>query len=306
MNFSFAHPLVLLLLVIPVLLCAWEWTRRGPEVVLPFDHAPVRQGKHLGRFLRAVNLLPALLMAVAILALAGPQRLSGNERERELSNIQFVVDVSGSMTSQFGDGTAYDAAMRAVHDFIDYRKGDAFGLTIFGNEVLHWVPITKDTSAIKLATPFLRPERMPHYFGGTQIGKALTESQKLLAGKPEGDRMIILVTDGMSGDMYGGSALELASSMRKDKIVVYIIGIMEGAMPDEIHTVANITGGEVFTSADPVALATVFKHIDKMQAARLKPPSRDFADFFAPVAVAGFGLGGLHLLALFGMRYTPW
>jgi hypothetical protein len=81
---------------------------------------------------------------------------------------------------------------------------------------------------------------------------------------------------------------------------------MEGAMPDEIHTVANITGGEVFTGADPASLATVFKRIDKMQAARLKPPSRDFADFFMPVAVVGFGLGGLHLLSLFGLRYTPW
>jgi Ca-activated chloride channel family protein len=305
-NFSFAHPLVLLLLVLPVLLCVWEWTRRAPDVVLPFDHSAVRRGKYLGRFLAAMNLLPAMLLAVAVLVLAGPQRLSSAERERELTNIQFVLDVSGSMTSQFGDGSAYDAAMGAVHQFIDYRKGDAFGLTIFGNEVLHWVPITKDTSAIKLATPFLRPERMPHYFGGTQIGKALTESQKMLVSKPEGDRMIILVTDGMSGDMYGGSALELASSLRKDKIVVYIIGIMQGAMPDEIHTVANITGGEVFTSADPVALATVFKHIDKMQAARLKPPSRDFSDFFAPVAVVGLALGGLHLFALFGMRYTPW
>jgi Ca-activated chloride channel family protein len=306
MNFSFAHPLVLLLLVLPVLLCVWEWTRRRADIVLPFDHAPVRRGRYLGRLLAAMNLLPAMLLAVAILVLAGPQRLSSAERERELTNIQFVVDVSGSMTSPFGDGTAYDAAMNAVNQFIDYRKGDAFGLTIFGNEVLHWVPITKDTSAIKLATPFLRPERMPHYFGGTQIGKALTESQKMLVSKPEGDRMIILVTDGMSGDMYGGSALELASSMRKDKITVYIIGIMDGAMPDEIHTVANITGGEVFTSADPVALATVFKHIDKMQAARLKPPSRDFSDFFAPVALVGLALGGLHLFALFGMRYTPW
>ncbi|MEA2711808.1 MAG: Ca-activated chloride channel [Phycisphaerales bacterium] len=306
MNFSFAHPLVLLLLVLPVLLCVWEWTRRGADVVLPFDHAPVRRGKYLGRFLAMMNLLPAMLLAVAILVLAGPQRLSTAEREKELTNIQFVLDVSGSMTAQFGDGSRYDAAMGAIHQFIDYRKGDAYGLTIFGNEVLHWVPITKDTSAIKLATPFLRPERMPDYFGGTQIGKALGECQKVLASRPEGDRMIILVTDGMSADLYGGGALELASSLRKDKIVVYIIQTAEGEMPDEMHTVANITGGAVFASGDPVSLATVFKHIDKMQAARLKPPTRDFSDFFMPVAVAGLGLGGLHLLALCGMRYTPW
>ena len=306
MNFSFAHPLVLLLLVLPVLLCVWEWTRRRADVVLPFDHAKVGRGRILGRVLAMANLLPAALLAVAILVLAGPQRSSSAEREKELTNIQFVLDVSGSMTAQFGDGSRYDAAMQAIHDFLDYRKGDAFGLTIFGNEVLHWVPITKDTSAIKLATPFLRPERMPDYFGGTQIGKALTECQKVMASREEGDRMIILVTDGMSADLYGGTALELASSLRKDKIVVYIIQTAEGAMPDEMHTIANITGGEVFPTADPQSLATVFKHIDKMQAARLKPPTRDFADFFAPVAVAGLGVGALHLLSLLGMRYTPW
>src|SRR6185503_14700649 len=104
---------------------------------------------------------------------------SSTERERQMTNIQFCLDVSSSMTSPFGSGSRYDAAMDAISEFINQRKGDAFGLTIFGNEVLHWVPITKDVSAIKLATPFLRPEKMPYYFGGTQIGKALEECQKL-------------------------------------------------------------------------------------------------------------------------------
>lgn len=303
---SFAHPLVLLLLVVPVIYGVWEWTRRGTEVVLPFDHAGVRRGKMLPRVLTLLNLLPALLLAIGILVLAGPQRLSSNESERELTNIQFCMDVSGSMTAQFGDGSRYDGAKKAIDEFLDHRKGDAFGLTIFGNEVLHWVPITRDTSAIKLSTPFLRPERMPHYFGGTQIGKALDECHKLLASRPQGDRMIILVTDGFSADLSGGRALEVASNLRKDKIVVYIIQVADQPLPDEMHTISGVTGGEVFAAGDPQALATVFRHIDKMQAARLKPPSRDFADFFAPVALVGFGAGAMHLLTLFGLRYTPW
>ena len=31
--------------------------------------------------------------------------------------------------------------MKAIDDFLDFRKGDAFGLTFFGNNVLHWVPL---------------------------------------------------------------------------------------------------------------------------------------------------------------------
>lgn len=303
---SFAYPLVLTLLVVPVLLAIWEWTRRDPSVVVPFDHARVRKGRILGRLVAMANLLPALLLACAILVLAGPQRQSTMERERELTNIQFCLDVSGSMTAGFGEGSRYDGAMAAINDFVGYRKGDAFGLTIFGNEVLHWVPITKDLSAIKLATPFLRPERMPHYFGGTQIGKALLECHKVLVSRPEGDRMIILVTDGYSADLGGGKALEVASQLAKDKIVVYVIQVGSETLPDEIYTIAGNTGGRSFGAGDPAALSTVFRHIDQMESARLKPPQRDFADFFQPVALTGLSIVGLHLLCLLGWRYTPW
>src|SRR5881394_1858425 len=96
---SFAHPLILLLLVLPLMLAAWEWSFRGPNIVLPFDHARLRKRRFLGRVLAMLNLLPAMLLAVAIVVLAGPQRLSNNERERELTNIQFCLDVSGSMTT---------------------------------------------------------------------------------------------------------------------------------------------------------------------------------------------------------------
>jgi Ca-activated chloride channel family protein len=303
---SFAHPTILLLLVFPLRLAAWEWSFRGPNIVLPFDFAHVRKGRFLGRVLSVLNLMPALLLAVAVVILASPQRLSATARQREMSNIQFCLDVSGSMTSPFGAGSRYDAAMEAINEFIGYRKGDAFGLTIFGNEVLHWVPVTKDTSSIKLATPFLRPERMPDYFGGTQIGKALLECDKVLMSRPEGDRMIILVTDGFSADLGNGKALEVASELRKDKIVVYTVQVADEPLPDEMHTIADVTGGEVFGAGDPATLGVVFHHIDQMQAARLKPPAREFADFFRPVALTGLALIAVHLIALFGLRYAPW
>src|SRR5262249_11177351 len=141
----FLNPWLLFFLVIPAVLLAWVWLRGGPRLVLPFDHA---QGKSRGAFwwviLTAVESIPALLLAVAVLLLAGPQRVGIPESRRSLTNIQLVVDVSGSMTSPFGDGSRYDAAMKSAEEFITYRKGDAFGLTFFGNNYLHWVPLTSD------------------------------------------------------------------------------------------------------------------------------------------------------------------
>ena len=304
---TFARPMLLLLLALPVLMAWWEWVRRGHPLVLPFDHGKIRRGRFLQKLVAVFSMMPPLLMAVAIVVLAGPQRLRTAESERVLTNIQLCLDVSGSMTAQYGEGSRYDAAMQAVTDFTSHRKGDAFGLTIFGNEVLHWVPITKDLSAIRLATPFLRPEKMPHYFGGTQIGKALRECQKMLASRPEGDRLIILMTDGASADLGGTRSNEIATELRAQRIVVYpiIVGGEIGST-DDMHTIASITGGQVFQAGDPAALQEVFRHIDKMQATKMKPPTNEYADFFAPISIAGLAAAALHLIGLLGVRYTPW
>ena len=117
---------------------------------------------------------------MVVLILAGPQKWDEPRSKRVLTNIEFCVDVSGSMTASFGEGTRYDASMRAINDFLDYRTGDAFGLTFFGNSVLHWVPLTTDVSAFRCAPPFMKPGRLPSWFGGTEIGKALLACRRIL------------------------------------------------------------------------------------------------------------------------------
>src|SRR5204863_9395655 len=116
---------------------------------------------------------------------------------RSLTYSQVSVDVSGSMPAPFGHGTRYDASMKAIDAFLDYRKGDAFGLTFFGDAFVHWVPLTTDPSALKCSTPFMRPEVAPPPFGGTAIPKAVRGCKKELVQREDGDRMILLVTDGI-------------------------------------------------------------------------------------------------------------
>src|SRR5262245_14101895 len=203
---SFLYPQVLLLLVVPLGLLVWTWRRTGQQVVLPFDHGKPGRGLAWRVVLDVAESLPALLVAVAIVLLAGPQRFGKPEEKRKLTNIELCVDISGSMTAPFGDGSRYDAAMKAVDEFLGYRKGDAVGLTFFGNSFLHWCPLTSDLSAVKCAPPFMRPENVPEWFGGTEIGRALRGCKTLLLDRPEGDRMIVLVTDGDSFDLFGGNA----------------------------------------------------------------------------------------------------
>ncbi|MCW1923038.1 VWA domain-containing protein [Luteolibacter arcticus] len=303
---TFAHPWLLILLVLPVGLAVYLWKRGGRRVPLPFDHQPLRRERLLGFLLKTADLLPVLLLMLAIAILAGPRRFEQPRSEREMTNILFCLDVSGSMMANFGSGTRYDAAMGAVNDFITYRKGDAFGLTVFGSAVLNWVPLTNDVSAFKCAPPFLRPDVLPGWFGGTNIGMALRSAEKTMLAGDSGDRMIVLFTDGMSADLMNGQDIAIAQSLKRNNIKVYDVHVAEGSPPDEVGVIASMTGGEVFAAGDPASLKAVFAKIDEMEKAPLKRVTPDPVDFFQPFALAGLGIGGLYLLTLFGLRHTPW
>ncbi|MFW5870342.1 MAG: vWA domain-containing protein [Candidatus Sumerlaeota bacterium] len=314
LEMEFERLWVLWLLVIPLGLMLWQWIRPGHHVALPFDHGQPRHARILGFLTSCADMLPPALLAIALLICAGPKRTGPPESERVLTNMLFCLDVSGSMNAQFGgqviDGaesnTRYDGAMAAIHNFTTYRKGDAFGLTIFGNEVLHWVPVTKDLSAIRLATPFLRPGKLPPWFGGTSIGKALLKCKEQLVRHEEGDRAIILVTDGHSSDLSSGRDRQIATELKEAGIVTYVISVQDQAVHPSMHTIASVTDGGAFQAGDPESLNTIFMHIDQMQKARIKEGQPVQLDFFWPFTYAGLALLALLLLTMFGLRYTPW
>lgn len=304
---SFRFPVALVVLeILPLIVLAWLWLRRGHGVGLPLDHAPVSSGRRWWILVSLSESLPVLLCMVVIAMLCGPVILSEPKTRRRLTNIEFCVDISGSMQASFGSGTRYDASMAAINEFLDFREGDAFGLTFFGNSVLHWVPLTNDRSAIRCAPPFMRPEVAPPWFGGTEIGKALRACRQVLSAREEGDRMIILVSDGFSFDLSNGNDQEIAREMNQTGIVVYAIHIGGGTVPDEVVNVTGLTGGEVFQPGDAEGLKSVFQRIDDMQQAQLEKVSAETMDYYWPFSVAGLVLLGLTTVTLFGMRYTPW
>ena len=63
-------------------------------------------GTHSGRgwaiALLVAESVPALILATVIVLLAGPQQLSAPRTKRVLTNIEFCVDISSSMTTPAG------------------------------------------------------------------------------------------------------------------------------------------------------------------------------------------------------------
>jgi Ca-activated chloride channel family protein len=304
---SFHHPFVLLLLVLPVSYGFWLWVRRGHPLTVPFDHTKVSDGKWLRRCAVTAEMLVAAMLAVAVLILAQPRKPALPTNARVLNNIVFCLDVSGSMGTPVAPGVSrFDAAMTAINSFCNYRKGDSFGLTIFGGEYLHWLPPTKELSAIQFAAPFLKPGKLPYWFGGTMIAKALDGCLQRLEQTTEGDRAIILVTDGGSADFANGRDREIGQKLAAAKIRVYAVLIAKDQGSQGVYVISSLTNGRVFDAADPATLSFVFHEIDQMQKARFKPVVADWVDFDKPFAIAGLVLLGFFGMAQFGLRFTPW
>ena len=71
---GFANGWWLLALVIPLGLLFWVWWPKPARLVLPYDHGPPGRGSAWRVFLDMANSLPPLLLAIAVLLLAGPQQ----------------------------------------------------------------------------------------------------------------------------------------------------------------------------------------------------------------------------------------
>ncbi len=309
---TFQHPYLLLLLAAPLAALAWVWLRRGRRVALPADHGPPGRGGRWRLAVSAAESAPPLLLAAAVLLLAGPQTQGDPVDRRKLANIEMCVDVSASMNARFGDGTRYDGAMRAVEQFISYRKGNAFGLTFFGNEVLHWCPLTPDVSAVTCAVPFMRPGSLPPWFNGTAIGKALRAAKTVLEKRPDGDRMIVLITDGLSSDLSNGADEEVARELKDAGVTVFAVVVGADALPPaaarmgSVDVITRLTGGESFEAGDPQALAAVFRRIDGMRKAEVEKHVADTRDDVRPYCLAGLAVLVVGVVGSLGLRYTPW
>lgn len=320
----FLHPQWLGLLALPVILAFWEWVRRGQPIALPFDHGQQRRGRVLRFLVLCANCLPAALLALAIIFLAHPMTFTPPEVERQLTNVQFLLDTSGSMAENHGPQTngrhrRFDSAMDSIEKFIDYRKGDAFGLTIFSRHFIHWVPLTLDTQSILLARPFIQPDNprldppsmgrhgLPDaLWGNTFIGKALVGATDYLAERPTGDRMIILITDGESPDIKPPQDGPIIAALQAQHITVFGIMMTSETIEPALVGIVRATGGEVFNAATPEALQAVFHRIDEMKKVVVLEKKPQTADHYGPFFLPAIAALALAVLALFGLRFTPW
>ncbi|MGD2084176.1 MAG: VWA domain-containing protein [Chromatiales bacterium] len=295
--FEFAWPWLALLLPLP-----WLLRRFLPAPAAPpapnTDGAPVLLHPLVGRlgqtFQKATpvgvpspllqNLLMALLWGLLVLTLMRPQWLeSHTEVVSPGYDLMLAVDTSRSMEAlDFTvDGTRFNrlAVVKGVMSrFIAQRGGDRIGLIVFGDAAYLQAPLTLDGEAVRT----LLDATVPRMAGdATAIGDAIGLAIKKLRDRPEGSRVLILLTDGenTAGSLPPREAARLA---RHYQVRIYTVGVgSKGEVPlledgrlkmtkmelDEelLQEIAGLTGGAYFRATDAHALEEIYARIDALE-----------------------------------------
>lgn len=223
-----------------------------------------------------------LLLCVAA---ARPQALGEPVQPPQAGrDLMLALDLSGSMSEpdMALGGQVVDrltAAKAVLADFLERRQGDRVGLLVFGRRAYSLTPLTSDLDTVS--------EQLDDSVAGlagqeTAIGDAIGLAVKRLRSQPEGQRVLILLTDGVNtaGALEPAKAAELA---READVRVHTIAFGgDGAMSvfgfqlpapggaDEIdeptlRAIAEETGGRFFRARDTAQLAGIYSEIERLE-----------------------------------------
>lgn len=285
----FAWPWWLLMLPLPWLVQRWLPAARSTSAALkvPFGTRLDAIANTSGGTRRSggAGWLMWLAWALLCVAAARPQQL-GDAVQPPLAgrDLMLALDLSGSMSEpdmELG-GRPVDrltAAKAVLADFLDRRGGDRVGLIVFGRRAYALTPLTLDRDSV-------RDQLGDSVIGlagqETAIGDAIGLAVKRLRAQPAGQRVLILLTDGVStaGLLEPKKAAELA---RDEGVRVHTIAFggdgslslfgfqlpMPGAGDeideDTLRTVATLTGGRFFRARDTAGLAGIYAVIDRLE-----------------------------------------
>ncbi len=233
-------------------------------------------------------------------------------------DLMLAVDISGSMGTedmQLGNRLVnrLTVVKNVVSQFVEARRGDRVGLILFGTNAYLQAPLTFDLASVNR----LLTEAPVGIAGGkTAIGDAIGLAVKRLRQRPEGNRVLILLTDGANnvGEVAPVKAAELASL---EDIRIYTIGVGAESMSmpsifgvfssglinpsaeldeETLQAVASATGGRYFRAENTEQLVEIYDIIDAME------PIEQEAETYRPIAalyywpLAASWLLGLGLL----------
>lgn len=283
---TFAWPWAWALLPLPLLMLLWP-RRQSRQAALRVPYTEQMQAIAQAQSLpglRWPRWLAWLAWGLLCAALARPQQLGEPiQPPQQARQMMLAVDLSGSMSEpdmQLG-GRVVDrltAAKAVLDDFLERRKGDRVGLLVFGQRAYALTPLTADLASVR---DQLRDSVVGLAGRETALGDAIALSVKRLREQPQGQRVVIVLTDGVNtaGVLNPVKAAELAKTegVRVHTIAfggsgsysLFEIPIPAGDDSDidekTLRTIATDTGGRFFRARDTEALADIYTELDRLE-----------------------------------------
>jgi len=291
MNFSFAHPwLLLLLLIVPIL--AWLKGKLGrPQAFLYSSVGLVKNivgitRSSVGRILLRMRWLALILLLIAI---ARPRLGEGHATVRA-SGIDIVValDLSGSMAAEDFElkGESVNRLVMAkdvLLQFIRKRENDRIGLVAFAGRAYIATPLTLDHDFLRQNLDRLNLGALED---GTAIGSAISAAVNRLRDIQAKSKIVVLMTDGQNnaGKVPPVTAAEAAQALG---IRIYTIGVgtrgiarvpymnvfgQKGYIDQKVDIdeemltkVAKMTGGKYFRADNAANFRKIYDEIDQLE-----------------------------------------
>ncbi len=330
-HITFAHPyLLLLLLIIPLMVVWYVFRYRKQKPALQFSNITFFKGIRKTFRQRTYPLLFTLRMVAVcalIIALARPQTmLSRQEMKVEGIDIVLAMDVSGSMLAEDFKPNRLEAAKKVASDFIEGRKNDRMGLVVFSGEAFTQVPLTIDHPVLLNQ---LKDVKSGMIKDGTALGDGLATAINRIKDSEAKSKVIILLTDGINnqGAVDPLSAAEIAALYN---IRLYTIGCGTHGMapypfrdqfgrvhyqnvPVELdeqlltQMAESTNDGQYFRATNKKSLESIFKQIDAMEKSKIDVTkyAQTKDQFMGWLILASIALLLEILLGLFYYRSTP-
>lgn len=255
-------------------------------------------------WLLAILWISTLLAASRPVWIGEPVLLPAEARE-----LMLAVDLSGSMREPdmvLGDQRVDRlTALKAVlHEFIARRHGDRIGLMVFGGRPYVQAPLTHDHQTLQR---MLDNAWIGLATDGTAIGDAIGLAVKQLRERPEGNRVLILLTDG-ANTMGNLDPLEAATLAAHFGIRIHTIGFGSERTPfwggraseiDEssLAAIARETSGRFFRARSTEDLENIYRELDRLEPVTQDPealrPQRMLSHWLLAIS-----LGALLLILL--------
>ena len=234
-----------------------------------------------GRMARwSAHWLPALIIALLVLAAAGPERRMAVRGRAPVVDFAVLLDGSSSMKAlDDGHESRWNSARRLILRFIAGRPQDRFALILFSAHPVTLSPLTADHARLWTILDHLQIDSPDD---GTAIGSALMTGVARLQDSPARSRVVLLLTDGAQNR---GRVLpmEAAEEARARGIKVYTVALgnsreslypLDGGGfawlkvdtdPETLKRIARTTGGEAFPADDPAGLDRAMAAISRLE-----------------------------------------